>query len=68
MKTAKNFQPGDKVFAKVKGYPAWPAKVMHFLLCFFFSFGYTCFVFQFLQIIGENGKKYNVRFYGTGET
>lgn len=27
MKTGKIFQIGDKVFAKVKGYPAWPAKV-----------------------------------------
>ncbi|KAJ8981811.1 hypothetical protein NQ317_007397 [Molorchus minor] len=41
----KSFKVGDKVFAKVKGYPPWPA-----------------------QIIGENGKKYNVEFYGTGET
>ncbi|KAI4467843.1 pwwp domain [Holotrichia oblita] len=28
MKKAKSFNVGDKVFAKVKGYPAWPAKVM----------------------------------------
>lgn len=27
MKNAKAFSVGDKVFAKVKGYPAWPAKV-----------------------------------------
>ncbi|CAH1116548.1 unnamed protein product [Phaedon cochleariae] len=40
-----SFKVGDKVFAKVKGYPPWPAK-----------------------IIAENGKKYNVEFYGTGET
>ncbi|XP_057668477.1 PC4 and SFRS1-interacting protein-like [Diorhabda carinulata] len=40
-----NFKVGDKVFAKVKGYPPWPAR-----------------------IVGENGKKYNVEFYGTGET
>ncbi|KAJ8923989.1 hypothetical protein NQ315_006765 [Exocentrus adspersus] len=39
------FKVGDKVFAKVKGYPAWPARV-----------------------VGENGKKYDVAFYGTGET
>ncbi|CAH1168798.1 unnamed protein product [Phyllotreta striolata] len=40
-----NFKVGDKVFAKVKGYPPWPA-----------------------HIVGENGKKFNVEFYGTGET
>lgn len=27
MKKAKVFNSGDKVFAKVKGYPPWPAKV-----------------------------------------
>lgn len=27
MKKVKSFNVGDKVFAKVKGYPAWPAKV-----------------------------------------
>lgn len=27
MKKTKAFNVGDKVFAKVKGYPAWPAKV-----------------------------------------
>ncbi|KAI4467846.1 hypothetical protein MML48_2g00005629 [Holotrichia oblita] len=45
MKKAKSFNVGDKVFAKVKGYPAWPAK-----------------------IIADNGKKYEVSFYGTKET
>ncbi|GJQ79151.1 hypothetical protein Trydic_g5403 [Trypoxylus dichotomus] len=45
MKKAKSFNVGDKVFAKVKGYPAWPAKIM-----------------------AENGKKYEVSFYGTEET
>ncbi|KRT78796.1 hypothetical protein AMK59_6662 [Oryctes borbonicus] len=45
MKKAKSFNVGDKVFAKVKGYPAWPAKIM-----------------------AENGKKYEVSFYGTKET
>ncbi|KAI4467950.1 hepatoma-derived growth factor-related [Holotrichia oblita] len=45
MKKAKSFNIGDKVFAKVKGYPAWPAK-----------------------IIADNGKKYEVSFYGTKET
>lgn len=29
MKKIKQFSPGDKVFAKVKGYPAWPAKVSY---------------------------------------
>ncbi|XP_023025077.2 JIL-1 anchoring and stabilizing protein [Leptinotarsa decemlineata] len=40
-----NFKVGDKVFAKVKGYPPWPA-----------------------HIVAENGKKFNVEFYGTKET
>ncbi|XP_041775276.1 hepatoma-derived growth factor-related protein 2-like isoform X1 [Anopheles merus] len=41
----KSFEIGDLVFAKVKGYPPWPAKVTR---------------------IEKN--KYNVYFYGTGET
>ncbi|XP_044760962.1 uncharacterized protein LOC123318415 [Coccinella septempunctata] len=41
----EHFNVGDKVFAKVKGYPAWPAIILE-----------------------ENGKKYKVKFYGTGET
>ncbi|EDV44092.1 uncharacterized protein Dana_GF18819 [Drosophila ananassae] len=44
-KAGKTFNIGDLVFAKVKGYPAWPAKIT------------KC-----------NNKKYNVYFYGTGET
>ncbi|KAF5275076.1 hypothetical protein FQA39_LY07013 [Lamprigera yunnana] len=40
-----SFNVGDKVFAKVKGYPAWPA-----------------------VIIEDHNPKYNVKFYGTGET
>ncbi|CAG9829129.1 unnamed protein product [Diabrotica balteata] len=40
-----NFKVGDKIFAKVKGYPVWPAR-----------------------IVSEAGKKFNVLFYGTGET
>lgn len=27
MKLVKKFLPGDKVFAKVRGYPPWPARV-----------------------------------------
>uniref|UniRef100_A0A2M4A857 Putative transcription coactivator n=1 Tax=Anopheles triannulatus TaxID=58253 RepID=A0A2M4A857_9DIPT len=46
MATSKNsFGVGDLVFAKVKGYPAWPAKIMRI-----------------------EKTKYNVYFYGTGET
>ncbi|EDV93203.1 PC4 and SFRS1-interacting protein [Drosophila grimshawi] len=44
-KAGKQFNIGDLVFAKVKGYPAWPAKITKY-----------------------NSKKYNVYFYGTGET
>ncbi|XP_034112303.1 PC4 and SFRS1-interacting protein [Drosophila albomicans] len=44
-KAGKSFNIGDLVFAKVKGYPAWPAKITKY-----------------------NNKKYNVYFYGTGET
>ncbi|XP_030371394.1 hepatoma-derived growth factor-related protein 2 [Scaptodrosophila lebanonensis] len=44
-KAGKAFSIGDLVFAKVKGYPAWPAKITKFI-----------------------NKKYNVYFYGTGET
>ncbi|XP_018325064.1 hepatoma-derived growth factor-related protein 2 [Agrilus planipennis] len=45
MKKGKGFNVGDKVFAKVKGYPAWPARV-----------------------VAVHGKRYQVQFYGTGET
>ncbi|CAH1365393.1 PC4 and SFRS1-interacting protein-like isoform X2 [Tenebrio molitor] len=45
MKRTRHFKDGDKVFAKIKGYPAWPA-----------------------VILGKSGKKFNVQFYGTGET
>ncbi|XP_061396566.1 PC4 and SFRS1-interacting protein [Musca vetustissima] len=45
VKEKKQFNIGDLVFAKVKGYPAWPAKITRY-----------------------NNKKYNVYFYGTGET
>ncbi|XP_058125871.1 PC4 and SFRS1-interacting protein-like [Anopheles ziemanni] len=41
----KSFKIGDLVFAKVKGYPPWPAKIMRI-----------------------DKTKYNVYFYGTGET
>ncbi|XP_017857986.1 PREDICTED: PC4 and SFRS1-interacting protein [Drosophila arizonae] len=44
-KAGKTFNIGDLVFAKVKGYPAWPAKITKY-----------------------HNKKYNVYFYGTGET
>ncbi|KAH8383422.1 hypothetical protein KR009_008520 [Drosophila setifemur] len=44
-KAGKSFSIGQLVFAKVKGYPAWPAKITKY-----------------------NNKKYNVYFYGTGET
>lgn len=45
VKEKRNFNIGDLVFAKVKGYPAWPAKLTKY-----------------------NNKKFNVYFYGTGET
>ncbi|XP_008195560.1 uncharacterized protein Jasper isoform X1 [Tribolium castaneum] len=45
MKRTRSFKEGDKVFAKIKGYPAWPA-----------------------VILAKSGKKFNVQFYGTGET
>lgn len=41
----KSFKIGDLVFAKVKGYPPWPAKITRL-----------------------DKTKYNVYFYGTGET
>ncbi|KAM8719940.1 hypothetical protein ACLKA7_006058 [Drosophila subpalustris] len=44
-KAGKAFKIGDLVFAKLKGYPAWPAKITKY-----------------------NNKKYNVFFYGTGDT
>lgn len=45
VKEKKMFNIGDLVFAKVKGYPPWPAKLTKY-----------------------NNKKFNVYFYGTGET
>ncbi|EDW99057.1 PC4 and SFRS1-interacting protein [Drosophila yakuba] len=45
-KAAASYSIGDLVFAKVKGYPPWPAKITK----------------------SNNNKKYNVYFYGTGET
>ncbi|KAL0107954.1 hypothetical protein PUN28_014897 [Cardiocondyla obscurior] len=50
VKLLKRFFAGDKVFAKVRGYPPWPAKVE--------------------KVNDPNSKnaKYNVYFYGTGET
>ncbi|XP_019881907.2 lens epithelium-derived growth factor isoform X2 [Aethina tumida] len=44
MKLEKTFNAGDKVFAKIKGYPPWPAHVQ-----------------------AKEGKKYKVKFFGTGE-
>ncbi|XP_063631669.1 PC4 and SFRS1-interacting protein [Cydia splendana] len=44
-KKVREYKSGDFIFAKVKGYPAWPARVQK-----------------------QNGKKYFVYFYGTGET
>ena len=31
----KEYLPGDLIFAKVKGYPAWPARVNKFLFGYF---------------------------------
>ncbi|XP_076040122.1 uncharacterized protein LOC143024791 isoform X3 [Oratosquilla oratoria] len=46
------FKPGDRVFAKVKGYPHWPARVEQFEA----------------EASGRAPKKYPVLFYGTLET
>uniref|UniRef100_U5ET94 Putative the pwwp domain part of the hepatoma derived growth factor n=1 Tax=Corethrella appendiculata TaxID=1370023 RepID=U5ET94_9DIPT len=46
MVNKKTFNIGDLVFARVKGYPPWPAKITK----------------------QSASKKYNVYFYGTGET
>ncbi|XP_055708678.1 hepatoma-derived growth factor isoform X2 [Phlebotomus papatasi] len=45
-KKDRSYKIGDLVFAKVKGYPPWPAKIVKL----------------------SGNKKYNVYFYGTGET
>ncbi|KAK7075126.1 Hepatoma-derived growth factor-related protein [Halocaridina rubra] len=46
------FKPGDRVFAKVKGYPHWPARVEKYEL----------------EPNGKTPKKFPVLFYGTLET
>nr|CAD7570284.1 unnamed protein product [Timema californicum] len=52
MTMAKNFSPGDKVFAKVRGYPPWPAMVEESLV----------------DNATPSKAKYKVYFYGTAET
>ncbi|XP_046399738.1 PC4 and SFRS1-interacting protein isoform X2 [Ischnura elegans] len=49
---AKKFSPGDIVFAKVRGYPAWPARVETVPD----------------PSAGNKAQKYNVFFFGTYET
>ncbi|XP_015516540.1 PC4 and SFRS1-interacting protein [Neodiprion pinetum] len=50
VKLQRKFIAGDKVFAKVRGYPPWPAKV------------------ESVTDANTKNAKYNVYFYGTGET
>ncbi|XP_043288592.1 PC4 and SFRS1-interacting protein [Venturia canescens] len=50
VKLTKKFFAGDKVFAKVRGYPAWPARI------------------EGVTDANTKNAKYNVYFYGTGET
>lgn len=50
VKLTRKFIAGDKVFAKVRGYPPWPAKI------------------EGVTDANTKNAKYNVYFYGTGET
>lgn len=43
------FNVGDLVFAKVKGYPAWPAKVRIYTFC---VLSYIFFFFLYLYLWG----------------
>ncbi|KAK4301045.1 hypothetical protein Pmani_026781 [Petrolisthes manimaculis] len=52
MPKTDSFKPGDAVFAKVKGYPHWPARIEQFEP----------------DPSGKHLKKYPVLFYGTYET
>lgn len=65
-KQGSDFSIGDFVFAKVKGYRAWPAKVCGNIIKNINS-NFKYIDLCYFQVTEINNKKYNVMFYGTRE-
>lgn len=66
LKNANGYNVDDLVFARVRGYPPWPARVSPSHESFPMIIKYNN-IYPFLQIV-EVGLKYKVIFFGTKET